>query len=237
MKKIYLLVILSFISVTLFSQEDYSSLWNKASKHLSEKNPSEAASIYSKMIDEMKISNDSVFHFRAQAYYDLGEMHKSLTDINTALKLNKSNPDHHFLLGLLKSKSENYPGAIKSFNKAIKINSKNPKYYYDRAIAYLLGEDIDDAVKDLDMAISLKPDYAHAYFSRGYCKHLLGKKDDAVRDLNKSIEFDKTYKEPYIEIALIYLHSGDTVKACEELQIAINAGCTISEEVKKNFCK
>ena len=104
-------------------------------------------------------------------------------------------------------------------------------------MAYLYQEDITDALIDISKAITLNPKYSHAYFSRGYCYQLLGKSEESLIDLNKAIELEKDYKDAYIEIAFVYFKNGETEKACKELDLAILSGCSISEELKKTFCK
>ena len=233
-----ILFAISFFSATgFFSQNNYAKIWTDAKKSFLDKNYKEANIGFTKIIQEMKIFSDSAFYLRACGYFELGDLHKAITDANRCVSLNKFHHQGYFLIGLIKSKSENYSGAIRSFNRAIKINPGNPKYYFDRGVAYLRNEDIDDALKDLEKAIQLKPDYAHAYFSRGYCKDLMGKTDEAIADIQKSIELDKKYSIAYTELALIHIRKKDTKKACEILNDGNKNGCVIPEDILKKYCK
>ena len=219
------------------AQREYNAVWSGAARNLSEKKYTEAITGFSVIIHDMKIFSDSVFYARASAYFDLGDMHKAIADAGRCVSINKNHHQAYFLIGLIKSKSENYSGAIRAYNRAIKLSPNVPKYYFDRGVAYLREEDIDDALLDFEKVIQLQPDYAHAYFSRGYCKDLMGKTDAAIADMRRSIELDKTYKRAYLELALIHIRRKESKEACEVMNAGIKNGCEIPEDMMKKYCQ
>lgn len=210
--------------------------WFTGKKLLAEKKYVESIAAFNLLLNEKTIPLDSVFYCRAEANFHLERYKECLRDAKKCLKLNTSFHAANFLSGLVKSKNNNFSGAIRSFTKAILLDNKNPKYFYDRGVAYLSEEDLEDALKDFNAAIALKPDYAHAFYCRAYTLDLSGKINPAIIDLITAVEIDPAYKDAYLELASLYQRNNESAKACETINKAIKNGCALPEETKTNFC-
>jgi tetratricopeptide (TPR) repeat protein len=223
--------------VTFKNDFDYLKQWNQ-SLQLKEKNQyREALDVLNRIIESQKIKADSVYFLRGQIHFLVGDFKSAARDAKACTRLNKNHHPAYFLLGIIQSKTSNFQGAIRSFTKAIRIDSTNSKYFYDRGVAYLSEEDLDDAVTDLNRAIVLQPTYAQAFYSRGYVLDLQGKTNSAIVDLTTAMQLDKSFKEPYIELASIYLRRKENVKACEQIKNAEQNGCQISLDIQNKFCQ
>jgi tetratricopeptide (TPR) repeat protein len=112
---------------------------------------------------------------------------------------------HYFKLGVAKSNSGDFNGAIANFERAISLqersaNELNPKLmeaYYNRATAkFYLGRK-QEAVADYDLAIALDPKFSMAYNNRGNTKKDLGQLPAAIKDFDRAIALNPKNDKAY----------------------------------------
>lgn len=102
------------------------------------------------------------------------------------------NPITYFNLGVTKSQSKNFKGAIIDFTTAIELNSQFVEAYYNRGIAKFRLQDYKEALADFNKTIELKSDFADAYLNRGITKIILGTKGSGCIDLDKASALGST---------------------------------------------
>ncbi len=103
--------------------------------------------------------------------------------------------EDYFNSGLIKSKKQDYKGAILDYTKAIELNPNYAEAYSNRGTAKDKLQDYRGAIQDFNKAIELNPNLAGAYNSRGLDKIYLGQKDNGCLDLSKAGELG--YAEAY----------------------------------------
>jgi tetratricopeptide (TPR) repeat protein len=130
------------------------------------------------------------FNNRGVGYRELGELDRALEDYTRSLRIDPTNADEHYNLGLIYVLKHNYDRAIAEITKA--IDGYDPKrwtidfkrdYYKDRGIAYGLKGDLDSAINDYNSALAIDPKYAAAYYLRSLARDSKGDKAGSEADL------------------------------------------------------
>ena len=189
-----------------------------------------------KAIELSKHMNDTALWLHSKISLERDDIKTAENDIDEVMHHSSKYAEAYFIRGLIKTKTENYAGAITDFNKSLKLNPLNAKAYYNRGLAHALIDELKQSIADFDKAIELNPDYAKAYFNRGYWKDVTGDVTGALADLLKAKQLNPADKEIYLELAVVYARNKKMKEACEELNNASAAGHQISEELKNEFC-
>ena len=121
-------------------------------------------------------------HSRIRAYvladqaHEMAEFYENREAIrcyNAALKSNPDLVEIYSRRGLLKTRIENFQGALRDFDKMLQINPKHIFAYNNRASAKVNLGDEQGALKDLNEAIAINPEYAMGYVNLGGIKRLM----------------------------------------------------------------
>lgn len=129
------------------------------------------------------------FGYRATMYNVIGENEKALSDVNVAIKADKSNVD------LLKLKTNifyafgEYKAAVAGFSQVLGVNPNDHEALVYRAISNKKLQQNETVLADFEKAIAANPDYAFAYEARAdyYTYTLADKFAEAVKDYTKAI--------------------------------------------------
>jgi Tfp pilus assembly protein PilF len=96
-------------------------------------------------------------------YYDLDQPAKSVDELQEAIRLDPSNPDHYFKLGMMFLKHRTADGAILVFNASLRVRPDVAKLWMGLGLSYYIQNNMLPAKENLHRAISLDPDYGPAY--------------------------------------------------------------------------
>ncbi len=112
----------------------------------------------------------------------------ALEDYNSALDIEKSDPEVWLNRGFVKERLNDPKGAYADYTEALRLKEDFGKAWLNRGnVLSKLGR-YDEAVKDYNNALVYDPDYAPAYYNRAIAYEKLKRKDDACRDLLKAKE-------------------------------------------------
>jgi lipoprotein NlpI len=111
-----------------------------------------------------------------------------MDDFDQAIKLNPQNVNAYFNRGLVKSRLEDWDGAIADFTQTIALDSSNAGAYFYRGYIKARTGDSDGAITDYTHAIRIEPKRAEFYGSRGLAKASQRDLDGAIADYNRAIE-------------------------------------------------
>lgn len=182
MKTLFLTLILSFLSLFCYSQEDRSLIYNNAGVvQMNKRDFSSAIESFSKAIMEDSL-NSLFYRNRAYCYFYDGQYEKSEKDFLQCLALGDEKPEFFYYLGLGRYKKNDIRNALDYYGRAIELDSLNSDYYYSRGIALLKNESFEDAVRDFHLSIKLNPQHAASYFHRGQSYHMLRNNRAACAD-------------------------------------------------------
>lgn len=230
-------LLLCFVSVVTAQNDSIHKLIQTAIAKDSVENYAEALKALDKAIELSKHHNDTALWLHSKVSLENNDIKTAAKDIDEVIKHSHNHAEAYFIRGMIKAKTENYEGAIKDFSKVIELNPNSYKAYYNRGLAHALIDEIKQAMQDFSRAIELNPKYAKAYFNRGYWKDIMGDVEGALTDLIKAKELDPSDKEIYMELAVVYARNKKMKEACQELENAVSAGHSISDELKSEFCK
>ena len=96
-------------------------------------------------------------------FYQLDDAAKSVDELQEAIRLDPSNPDHYFKLGMMFLKHRTADGAILVFDASLKVRPGVPKLWMGLGLSYYIQNNVRPAKEKLYRAISLDPNYGPAY--------------------------------------------------------------------------
>lgn len=233
----FFFLLLLFISTITAQDTNVHSLMQTALVKDSTENYAEALKALDKAIELSQHHNDTALWLHSKVSLENNDIKTATKDINEVINHAHNHSEAYFIRGTIKAKIEDYEGAIKDFSKVIELNPNSYLAYYNRGLAYALGNEITQAMQDFSRTIELNPTYSKAYFNRGYWKDLMGDIEGALVDLIKAKDLNPKDKEIYLELAVVYARNKKMKEACQELENAVVAGHSISEELKSEFCK
>ena len=189
------------------------------------------------LLDSCNTNPDSVLYLKAYIKLKEGQLTEAQKLCKTLSAQYKDFYEVWFLKGLMASMHKSYPQAAELFTKVIMADKSHVKAYYNRALVRGLMDDNEGAVADLNECLKLDPNYAAAYYSRGYWHEANGDYTQARADYAKTIALDPSYKEAYLALAYVLSLSGEKQKACETIDLAIEKGLEVAQDLKEDFCK
>ncbi len=143
---------------------------------------------------------------RGNAYRELGNYEKAMTDFNEAIQKNGrvsrvfENRGHlNLLLG-------NYNPAISDLRRAIALDPESAYAHCTLGFAYRHEGEYKKALEHLDKSIELKKQNPEAWFNRGKVFLDLGNIEEACRDLKKAIFYGLTTENATEAMQLINDH-------------------------------
>jgi tetratricopeptide (TPR) repeat protein len=139
------------------------------------------------------------YYQQAEARFANGEYIEALRDLDEAMHLK---PEYSWacykLKARIRSRLEDYIGAVHDYNRAIELNPGDAESYMSRGIEKEKHGDELGALDDYNSAIELKPNYAEAYFHRGFAKGSLGNRQGSCSDWEKAAELG--YEEASVKL-------------------------------------
>lgn len=166
----------------------------------------------------------------SQCYYQLGDYHNALTNIQQAIDLDSTKVQYIPFKADILYEMGNSKAAIAEWDKHQILYPEYGFGYYRRGWFKSLSGDEEGAIDDYNMCIALEPDASYAFASRGDAYSRLGKSEGAKADFLKVIEIEDT-PEKYEFIHYAYQGLGDNEKAIE----AIDTIIARNEDKKGNY--
>jgi tetratricopeptide (TPR) repeat protein len=170
----------------------------------------------------------------AAAYNSIGLLRAEQQDFREAAKqfalaakLNPQQQGLNYNLGLANYKSENYKEAIPALETELKVDPNNVGIKQLLGLSYFMTENYAKAVSLLEAVVAVKKDAALYY---PYALSLLkdGKTEAANHAIEQMVLAGGDSPQVHILLSQANYERGDTVKALEELQIAL----TLDDKVR-----
>lgn len=167
----------------------------------------------------LKPNNESGYITRGKCYYLMDSVFNAEADLKYALRLDSTNIEAYFILGLVFQKDNRYSQALKCYENALKFNPYNSIVYYNRAILYSEIEQYTEAIQDYTKVIELNQNNVYAYLYRGKSRYLVQDLKGAHADLSVSINLFPKFVDAYRTRALVNLQLGDTIGYYKDRQM------------------
>ncbi|MEZ4489680.1 MAG: tetratricopeptide repeat protein [Cyanobacteriota/Melainabacteria group bacterium] len=141
----------------------------------------------------MGVSNEDSRYYsvRGYAFLQEGKYPETISDFNTALKIEPSNLSALIYRGQALIDYGDSRAAVSALNEAIRLDPKEPYSYTCRALAYMKLNNDSRALEDVNKALTLDPGNANASRLRGiYYLEKEGDYQKAIVDLGRSLKAD-----------------------------------------------
>jgi tetratricopeptide (TPR) repeat protein len=178
---------------------------------------------------EVQVAPDravSYYHYSlAKWYADRGDLAKSLSEMQIALRYNPDNATIHLEMALILEKTGNVQGAIEHAQEAARLDPQDPdphwflaNYYYGpQGRGNDSAEGIRKAIQELEQLRDLSPEDERVYYALGGAYFENNEPEKAIAAYEKFQSLSTGTDYGYREIAKYYSRSGDMEKAIEYL--------------------
>ena len=170
--------------------------------------------------------NINALQKRINIYYQMNNMKEASKLADDAIKDFPSEPEFHYLKGLINIAKEKYYRALDEFNIVMDLNKPIDLYkvYLNRGVAYLNIKDYDLAMDDLTKSIELNGTNASAYHSRGMVYYDLEDYKMAVDNFTRAIELSQDNPVTFFNLGMSYFRLEDKENACPYFHKACSMG-------------
>jgi tetratricopeptide (TPR) repeat protein len=172
-------------------------------------------------------NNSISYHPSYEGYYNravlkiaLGALNDALTDLDKALEMDSLRTEAYNNRGAVFCQLGYYAEAMQNYIKVLQIEPQNNKAYLGRGLLKQAMNDMQGAMSDFNIALSMDPSY-DGYLDRAVLKIALKDFEGALADLNQASQMDPLKPEVYINKGVIEMNCGNTTKALEEFNKAI----------------
>lgn len=148
----------------------------------------------------------SLYEDRSRLYYAQNHIDSALLDIQTAIKLNRNEPDLHYLHGFYSLAKRDTFQAYESFQTAAGLGTKNAEVFYELGQLYFhSGEDLQalDYYAEAASLDSLAPTYL---FAQGFLHESRERYTEAIRWYRNTLGVDSLYVKALVRLHEVYLH-------------------------------
>ncbi len=152
-----------------------------------------------------------------------GDPQLGLLLLKQAVDLDPKNFLTHYQYGRLALANKQQDVARKAFKRCVMLNSKYPDGWHQLYRLYKTKGNQRAAVVALENGLKNNPESPTLLLEKGILLKDQGKVYEAIQNLNRSIEIRPNEGRPFLELAYIYLTTGQNNKARESLLGALNA--------------
>jgi tetratricopeptide (TPR) repeat protein len=131
------------------------------------------------------------------AYYLVDDPRKASDELQEAVRLEPTEPEHYFKLGMVFLKHRTIEPAVYVFESGLKVRPDVPKLWMGLGLSYYLASKLDEAEKTLRQALALDSKYEAVYIVLGDLLSQAGKVDEAVEVFRKAIDVGPGLYLPY----------------------------------------
>jgi len=174
-------------------------------------------------------SSSSHYFKNGNAKYSLKDYKGAIKDYEEAIKIDPGFAKAWYGKAICESILRKYDKALTDFDKAAELDPSNKDIVFNRA--YYVKQKTGDykgAIEDYNYYINSfkKNDDAFVYNNMGFCKYKLDDYESALSDINRSLELNPNNPMAYKNRALVFLATGKTENACNDLHKSLELGFT-----------
>jgi tetratricopeptide (TPR) repeat protein len=146
----------------------------------------------------------------------------SLDELNRQIAGNASDPDLYNKRAGIYLLDKDFDKAFKDINSAISLSPSNPVYYLTLSDIYLLQGQTKNCSESLLKALSLDPKNNEALLKLAKLNLIIKEYPATFVYVKKALNADPVNPKAYFIRAIALLEKGDTVRAAEDLQKAVD---------------
>ncbi|MBC7923079.1 MAG: tetratricopeptide repeat protein, partial [Ferruginibacter sp.] len=162
----------------------------------------------------------------------------ALEDYKKAIRLEATNPSHHYERGLVYLAQGDLAQARLDFDTAIRLDPAHARAYYGRAKAHLRANHLPEAAKDLEKARQSRLDpvsqdevrrTSEQHYRDGLAHHEQKRFEEAIRQFDHALLLRPDYAEAWLAKGRAYSESNDHAAAKESHTQALAHRTTYAE--------
>jgi len=153
------------------------------------------------------------------AKHDESKFKEAVRAFTDSAKVNGTDPEVFFQMGIAYKALEEYREALRAFEKANAINPHGQSHYHSGEI-YLTLEEYNQAQESFRSSITAQPDYGVAYTALAKLYRRFKKRTEAMVVLKNAIENDPDEVGHYRDLGEVYSELKQYTKAVEWLEKA-----------------
>ncbi len=159
---------------------------------------------------------------RGRLYLDAGAVNPAFRDVNSALSLNREDPEVYSVLADIYFVIGKSDDAIGALNKALELAPESVSYVVKLARTHMMLRNYDVAYRYIERALSMDFQNAEAYYLKGI--YLLEAEDTlgAITNMKIAGNYDTSFYETYMHTASLLNKLNDTT-AVEYFRFALRA--------------
>jgi len=142
--------------------------------------------------------------------------------ISIRLEKDSLNSDLHNKLAKIYNDESEYGKALNSIRKALELDSLNADYFITLADIYMNMTKIQNSLNSLEKAVELDPENIPALTKLAETYIVFRDYDQTAKYIGKVLELDNINAKAYYLKAIIFMETGDTAKAVNNFQIAVD---------------
>lgn len=165
--------------------------------------------------------------------YSLDILQKCETMVEKACNLRKDS-EISFYRGIILYFLLKFEQALEDAKNCIEKADENvPEQYIFRGLCYASLGNYQEAINDFSVALQLNESLDYVYDYRGRCAYLMDDSDLAYMDFQKLVSLNETSPKPYIQTAVVLMHSSSFSGAIASLENANSIEYTIEAGLLK----
>lgn len=164
----------------------------------------------------------SQYYFQRSKIYSILKKYKeSLSDLNSAIKINSKEHEYYYNRAILKDKLHDDSGAYIDMGSAIDLDKENTEYYYFRAVISYNMQRFKNAIDDLKKAIQLEPKDIKLYQLLANCLQNTERTTEAFSIIEDSIEINGTDASNFYIRGTLYNQTKKYKEAIADFETAL----------------
>lgn len=182
---------------------------------------------YNKAIKEFKlVIQSNPHHWQAyqricDAFIITRELPRAKKYFEELILKFSENPYPYYCLGLILEKEQEITTAIASYKKAVHLLPQFADVYAHLSSAFNMTDKSNEAIRFLTGLLMSNPNNPYVYYGLANTYRKEARQDSALANLDKAIRLKNDLVESYRLKALVFLDSGDFIKAIEVAQLSL----------------
>jgi len=171
-----------------------------------------ALNFYNSLFELSSQEKAKIYRNISTHYANKGNYDKSLDHLKDWVKLEPSNQDAHYQLGLALSATGNHGSAIRSFEIVLKLNPDHKGSIYHKSILLIKMKNFEKALEGLKKLCDITEN-AKVYYNMSIAYDGLGQVDLAIESLEKAVAIDPDEIKYHQYLGFLNVRNDDHKKA------------------------
>jgi tetratricopeptide (TPR) repeat protein len=220
MKKLLLLLLLSFVYPLNTQAQNDKELIKQGDIAFNQQNYPEAIRLYDRaLLSNPK--NEIAYNNRGWTNYLLGNRKEAIIDLQKAILLDTSYAAALKNLAHIQLENKEIEAGLKNIDKALPQLGNDSYAFLLRGRFYLEKRELEKAKEDFDKTIKLDDKTPDAFFYRGYTQMNLKDYPSAVNDFTRLIQLSPKFSPAYNNRGFCYLNMGKSEDALRDFDTAL----------------